>query len=147
MKKMMCPYCDHEMKKAGRCEFCGSRVRKPLMVETTAVFDTKPSAQPGECDCRIHSEASHQHDDTYRDSADKSFERDYRKAYTSERKGNAGSLNSGGNKANTGTAFPEAKNTWGNGGFRNLPGLAKAIIIYILLNIIISFITVFVAGL
>lgn len=81
MKKMLCPYCDHEMTKKGSCDFCGSRVKKPVYVETTAEFSSQPSAQPNECDCRLHSEDEHDHDDTYRDSEDVSFRQDYEASY------------------------------------------------------------------
>ena len=84
MKRMLCPYCDHEMTKKGICDFCGSRVKKPVYVETSAEFNSQPSAQPNECDCRLHSEEGHDHDDTYRDSEDISFRQDYEASYGSD---------------------------------------------------------------
>ena len=81
MKKMLCPYCDHEMTKKGSCDFCGSRVKKPVYVDTSAEFNSQPSAQPNECDCNLHAADEHAHDDTYRDSEDASFRKDYEAAY------------------------------------------------------------------
>ena len=85
MLKKFCPYCDHEIKGAGKCVLCGSRVRKPVLVETSAEYATTSSAMPGDCDCRVHSPQEHPHSDRYRDSTDASFERDYKEAYESDR--------------------------------------------------------------
>lgn len=81
MQKMLCPFCDHEIQGKGKCEFCGSWVKKPVYAETTADFGAKASAEPNECDCSLHSPQLHEHDDTYRDSEDASFQNDYCEAY------------------------------------------------------------------
>lgn len=81
MQKMLCPYCDHEIKGKGKCDFCGSRVSKPVIVETTAELNAEASANPNECDCNLHAPGAHPHDDTYRDSEDASYQADYERAY------------------------------------------------------------------
>ncbi|MDE6874549.1 MAG: hypothetical protein K2P87_08830 [Lachnospiraceae bacterium] len=81
MQKMLCPYCDHEIKGKGKCDFCGSRVSKPVLVETTAELNVPPTAKPNECDCNLHAPKEHPHDDTYRDSEDASYQADYERAY------------------------------------------------------------------
>lgn len=81
MQKMLCPYCDHEIKGKGKCDFCGSRVSKPVLVETTAELNRPATANPNECDCNLHAPKEHPHDDTYRDSEDASFRTDYERAY------------------------------------------------------------------
>ncbi len=30
MQKLLCPYCDHEIKGKGKCDFCGSKVKSQL---------------------------------------------------------------------------------------------------------------------
>ena len=35
MRKMLCPYCDHEIMGKGRCSFCGSKVKKPIYAEVS----------------------------------------------------------------------------------------------------------------
>ncbi len=85
MLKKLCPYCDHEIGNSSKCKYCGSRVRKPVVIETAAEFTTAASSMPGDCDCTIHSPEAHPHNDGYRDSTDASFEGDFRKAYESDR--------------------------------------------------------------
>ena len=146
MTKMLCPYCDHEIKKAGRCEACGSKVKKPIVVETTAVFDAQPSAQPGECGCDIHSEDSNKGN---------------RKAGNGGQAYGAGTTQtaSTGKAAGTGKAGSTVKTTNtvqnGNSGkpirkrysplidyFRSLSTVMKIVIIYFILSFIFAFIRV-----
>ncbi len=126
MLKKLCPYCDHEIGNSSKCKFCGSRVRKPVIVETSAEFTTAASSMPGECDCTVHSPETHPHSDEYRDSTDASFEKDYRKAYESDR----ASIHS---RANTGQ---RAKKHAHKADTKSRP-LKKIIIIYIAIIVLI----------
>ncbi len=45
MKKMLCPYCDHEMIEKGRCNFCGSKVKKPIYVEVSDDLNARFSTE------------------------------------------------------------------------------------------------------
>ncbi len=35
MQRILCPFCDHEIKGKGKCDFCGSWVKKPVITETS----------------------------------------------------------------------------------------------------------------
>ncbi|MDE7325668.1 MAG: hypothetical protein K2N63_05230 [Lachnospiraceae bacterium] len=43
MQKMLCPFCDHEIKGKGKCDFCGSWVRKPVVAQMSAELNTQAS--------------------------------------------------------------------------------------------------------
>lgn len=77
----LCPYCDHPVNGPGKCPTCGARVWKVVTINSAAKMNVGPTANPGECDCDIHMPELHQHDDTYRDSEDRSFRSDYEEAY------------------------------------------------------------------
>ncbi len=96
MQKMLCPFCDHEIKGKGKCDFCGSRVSKPVIVETTAELNATASANPNECDCNLHAPKEHPHDDTYRDSEDASYQEDYERAYGADSAQGTGAQSTGG---------------------------------------------------
>ncbi|MDE7060092.1 MAG: hypothetical protein K2O71_00665 [Lachnospiraceae bacterium] len=35
MQRILCPFCDREIKGKGKCDFCGSWVKKPVITETS----------------------------------------------------------------------------------------------------------------
>ncbi|MBQ9119308.1 MAG: hypothetical protein IJY09_04515 [Lachnospiraceae bacterium] len=109
MIKKFCPYCDHEIGGARKCPYCNSRVRKPVLVETSAEYSTSASAMPGDCDCNIHSPQLHPHDDAYRDSTDASFERDYKEAYQSDRSSMRAAASRASNRLNPATTKGQPK--------------------------------------
>lgn|GEM_PF-4115197 len=41
MQRMLCPFCDHEIKGKGKCDFCGSWVKKPVITESSEEFYTE----------------------------------------------------------------------------------------------------------
>lgn len=38
MQRILCPFCDHEIKGKGKCDFCGLWVKKPVITETSEEF-------------------------------------------------------------------------------------------------------------
>ena len=46
MQKMLCPFCDHVIKGKGKCDYCGSWVKKPVVAKTSAEFNAQASADP-----------------------------------------------------------------------------------------------------
>ncbi len=43
MQKMLCPFCDHVIKGKGKCDYCGSWVKKPVVAKTSAEFNAQAS--------------------------------------------------------------------------------------------------------
>ena len=113
MQKMLCPFCDHVIKGKGKCDYCGSWVKKPVVAKTSAEFNAQASADPNQCDCSLHSPNEHPHDDTYRDSEDISYQADYNQAYGTEKTGGA-------------SVEPERKTASGNGGSGSVSAAAMA---------------------
>ncbi len=113
MQKMLCPFCDHVIKGKGKCDYCGSWVKKPVVAKTSAEFNAQASADPNQCDCSLHSPKEHPHDDTYRDSEDISYQADYNQAYGTEKTGGA-------------SVEPERKTASGNGGSGSVSAAAMA---------------------
>lgn len=68
MQKLLCPYCDHEIKGKGKCDFCGSKVKKPVVMETSAELNGQDFANPGGRGDSVHTQGTNAQDDAYRNS-------------------------------------------------------------------------------
>lgn len=56
MQKLLCPYCDHEIKGKGKCDFCGSKVKKPVVAETSAEFSGQDLTNPDGRDYSVNAQ-------------------------------------------------------------------------------------------
>lgn len=103
MQKKLCPFCDHEIKGRGKCDFCGSWVTKPVIAEASAEFHAEIFANPDKYDRNMDAPETYSHNDTYRDNEDISYQTDYGQTY-----GSGLSQSAAANAASAGAVDPNA---------------------------------------